>query len=170
LSLIKHELEREIENGRTTEVLDATYAYHTDPPFRCEKLNELIEEVEKFLDASRNGLPKTLTAAAVSLETAKTKAARWTPLYYRRYEITAERKEDWRIIEQWPVWESRGMTSSERRDEHLKHFGKPLPSNWRADVRTKNTFEHRCRFLRCQATVRAKRNSLKRKRIARGVW
>jgi hypothetical protein len=169
LSLIKHELEREIENGRTTDVVEASEASHTDPPFRSQQLNKLIEGVEKFLRAAKNSLPKTLTAAATELESTKDRAGRWTPWYYLRYEVTADRKENWRIISRWADWESHQMTWLERLDEHLRHFKKPRPSDRKEFLQIKNAFEHRCRFLRCQSTVKAKRKSLRRELITRGL-
>jgi hypothetical protein len=125
LSLIKHVLEREIENGKDRQdVQKASKARHMDWPFRSQRLNELIQSVETFLRAAKNSLPKPLKAAATELESIKHRSDRWTPWCYLRYEVTAAREENWRIIARWPEWESLRMTSLARHDEHLKHFKK----------------------------------------------
>ena len=156
---MRHEFEREIEEGRTTDVLDATAAYAYEPPFRCQQLNNLVEEVEKFLVAAKPCLRKTLTAAVPSLEAAKMVAARWTPLFYRPYNITPDREENWRIIQRWPEWEKQGFSWDDRFDEHLTYFRSAAPRHPMERSRLLNNFQHRCRFLRCPCRVRARKRS-----------
>jgi hypothetical protein len=157
LALIRHEFEKEIEEGRTTDVLDASAACAYEPPFRSQQVNELIEGVEKFLSAAKNYLPGNLTSAASELKRIKRRAERWTPIYHLPYEMTEGRQKNWRIIERYPEWERLGMTPRERIDEYLQYFGERLSSDKELRSLQLNAFGHRCRYLRCQCTVKAKR-------------
>jgi hypothetical protein len=146
-------------------------AEHTKPipPFRSQQANELIDGVEKFLGAAKNHLPRNLTAVAGELERIKGSAARWTPVYHLAYDMTDGRKRNWRIIERYPEWERRGMAPGERFDEYLQHFGErpPLDKKVRSDAI--NAFGHRCRFLRCRCTVKAKRRWIGRRSTGDGM-
>ena len=130
LSLMLHEFKRKITDGRTRETVKASGAHYTDPPFRSQQVNELIEGVEKFLSTAKNHhLPGNLTAAASELQRTMSRAERWTPVYHLPYEMTESREKNWRIIARYPEWERRGMTPSERFDEYLQHFGERFPSD-----------------------------------------
>ena len=158
LSLIGHELAREIEEGQDSQfVQEASDASHTEPPFRNQELINFVEQVEKFLVAAKPCLPKTLTAEISSLEAATIAPARWTPLFCMHYNVTQKREEDWRIIERWPEWEKEGCSWHERLDEHLTYFSKELPRHPMERSRLVNNFQHRCRFLRCPCKVRARK-------------
>ena len=157
LSLMWHEFDRKIKKGQATDMVQEwSEASHTDPPFRSDQLNKLIEGVKTFLNAAKNGIPETITAAVTELERTKNLAARWVPWRYLKCEETESRKENWRIIERWSTWEALGMTTRQRFDEHMKHFGKWHPTNKKDVSREMNTFGARCRYLRCECT-KAKR-------------
>ena len=89
------------------------------------------------------------------------RAERWTPVYHLLYEMTEGRQRNWRIIALYPEWERSGMTPRERFDEYLQYFRERLPLDMTLRSDNINAFGHRCRFLWCQCTVKAK-ETLKR--------
>ena len=57
LSLMMHEFERKIAEARTAEILKASRARYTDPPFRSQQVNELIDGVEQVPQRIKRSSP-----------------------------------------------------------------------------------------------------------------